>query len=268
MSLTCNNVLPGGACLMGKAFKSGPCTYCGVAGSTTADHVIARGFFPLDLRANLPKVGACQECNHKKSKLEHALTAVMPFGAQHERAKEALLAVERMLARNKSLHRLITLGFRSVLRSINGSPWVQETTVPFDGGSQEPLGEYIVKGLAHHHWGLDLGVDTYVRASFLTAEGAAAFDQFFAGNTHTVVKIDLLFSKRMSWVCPVKPSITTDANMSSQLCAIQAFITADSTAKCSTRDFSEKGLSAAGCLRSVVLRRHIEFRCLPIRSIS
>jgi hypothetical protein len=191
MSLNCNSVLPGGACLMGKAFKSGPCTYCGVAGSTTADHVIARGFFPLDLRANLPKVGACQECNHKKSKLEHALTAVMPFGAQHGRAKEALLAVERMLARNKSLHRLITLGFRSVFRSINGSPWVQETTVPFDGGSLELLGEYIVKGLAHHHWGLDLGVDTYVRASFLTAEGAAAFDQFFAGNTEGRVVNDL-----------------------------------------------------------------------------
>jgi hypothetical protein len=95
MSLTCNSVLPGGACVMGKAFKSGLCPYRGVAGSTTADHVIARGFFPLDLRANLPKVGACQECNHKKSKLEHALTAVMPFGAQHGRAKEALLPGER-----------------------------------------------------------------------------------------------------------------------------------------------------------------------------
>jgi hypothetical protein len=45
---------------MGKAFNSGFCAYCGVAGSTTADHVIARGFFPLDQKANLPKVGACQ----------------------------------------------------------------------------------------------------------------------------------------------------------------------------------------------------------------
>ena len=176
---------------MGKAFKSGPCAYCGVADSTTADHVIARGFFPQDLRANLPKVGACRECNHKKSKLEHTLTAVMPFGARHGRASEALLAVERMLARNKALHRLMALGFRSVFRSINGAPWVQETTVPFDGGSLEFLGEYIVKGLARHHWGLDLGVEMYVRASFLNAEGAAAFDRFFAGNTRVRVVSDL-----------------------------------------------------------------------------
>jgi hypothetical protein len=43
---------------MGKAFKTDLCDYCGVAGS--ADHVIASGFFPLEQRANLPKVGACQ----------------------------------------------------------------------------------------------------------------------------------------------------------------------------------------------------------------
>ncbi len=176
---------------MGKAFKKGLCAYCCAAGSTTADHVIARGFFPEDSRANLPKVGACRECNNKKSKLEHALTAVMPFGAQHGRAREALLAVERMLAKNKPLHRFMALGFRSVFRSINGSPWVPETTVPFDGSNLELLSEYIVKGLARHHWGLDLGVDTCVRAAFLNAEGAAVFDRFFAGKTRGRVVSDL-----------------------------------------------------------------------------
>lgn len=176
---------------MSKAFKSGLCAYCCVAESTTADHVIARGFFPEDSRANLPKVGACLECNNKKSKLEHTLTAVMPFGARHGRASEALMAVERMLARNKSLHRLMALGFHSVFRSVNGSPWKLETTVPLDGGNLELLGEYLVKGLARHHWGLDLGRDTCVRASFLNAEGAAIFDQFFAGNTRGRVGSDL-----------------------------------------------------------------------------
>jgi hypothetical protein len=176
---------------MSKAFKSGLCAYCCAAESTTADHVIARGFFPQDLRANLPKVGACRKCNNKKSKLEHTLTAVMPFGAQHERAREALLAVERMLTKNKLLHRFMVLGFRSVFRSFNGSPWVPETTVPFEGGNLELLSEYIVKGLARHHWGLDLGADTCVRVAFLNAEGAAVFDRFFAGKTKRRVVNDL-----------------------------------------------------------------------------
>lgn len=165
---------------MSKAFKGGLCAYCCEAEASTADHVIARGFFPEDLRGNLPKVGACQECNNRKSQLEHTLTAVMPFGARHGRATETLLAVERKLAKNQRLHRLLFTGARYAFRSINGSPWTLEMAVPFDGCSMEQLGEYIVKGLARHHWGLNVGADTLVRASFLREEGAVAFDRFFA----------------------------------------------------------------------------------------
>lgn len=166
---------------MSKAFNGGLCAYCCVAESTTADHVIARGFFPKDLRGNLPKVGACNGCNNHKSQLEHLLTAVMPFGARHGRATEALLEAERKLVQNQRLHRQLAEGTRYVLRSINGSPWMQEIMVPFDSGLMEQLAEYMVKGLARHHWGLDIGADMFVRASFLKAEGAAAFDHFFSG---------------------------------------------------------------------------------------
>lgn len=176
---------------MSKAFKSGLCAYCCAAEATTADHVIARGFFPEDLRANLPKVGACRECNSRKSRLEHTLTALMPFGARHGRASDALLAVERKLSKNQRLHRLLASGLRYMFRSINGSPWAPEMTVPFDGQDLELLGEYIVKGLARHHWDLEIGSDTFVRASFLRAEGAAAFDRFFAGQARGRVSCDL-----------------------------------------------------------------------------
>ena len=176
---------------MSKAFKKGLCAYCCVAEATTADHVIARGFFPEDARANLPKVGACKECNNKKSQLEHTLTAVMPFGARHGRAREALLAVERRLDKNQRLQRLLAVGLRYAFRSVNGSPWQAEMTVPFDGGELELLGEYIVKGLSRHHWDLNIGSDTFVRTSFLREQGAVAFDRFFAGKARGRVASDL-----------------------------------------------------------------------------
>jgi hypothetical protein len=44
--------------------------------------------------------------------------------------------------------------------------------------SVEQLGEYIVKGLARHHWGLEIGANTFVRATFLRQEGTIAFDRF------------------------------------------------------------------------------------------
>ena len=176
---------------MSKAFKGGLCAYCCAAEASTADHVIARGFFPEDLRDNLPKVGACRECNNQKSRLEHTLTALMPFGARHGRATEALLAVEGRLARNQRFHRMLASGIRYVFRSINGAPWTLEMTVPFDSRSLEQLGEYIVKGLTRHHWGLDIDADIFVRASFLRPEGSAAFDRFFAGNAKNRVTCDL-----------------------------------------------------------------------------
>ena len=176
---------------MSKAFKHGLCAYCCQAEASTADHVIARGFFPEDLRGYLPKVGACKNCNSQKSKLEHTLTSVMPFGARHGRATEALMAAERMLARNQRLHRLLAAGLRRAFRSNNESPWFPEMTVPFDSRAMEDLGEFVVKGLARHHWGLDIGPDMFVRASFLRPEGANAFDRFFAGQAKDRVACDL-----------------------------------------------------------------------------
>jgi hypothetical protein len=176
---------------MSKAFKGDLCAYCCEENASTADHVIARGFFPKDLRGNLPKVGACRECNNTKSQLEHALTAVMPFGARHGRATEAILTLERRLVKNQRLHRLLAAGARYVFRSINGSPWEPEMTVPFDSRTMEQLGEYMVKGLARYHWGLNIGADIFVCASFLRPEGAAAFDRFFAGKAGARVTCDL-----------------------------------------------------------------------------
>lgn len=176
---------------MSKAFKRGLCAYCGSAESSTADHVIARGFFPKDLRANLPKVGACKDCNHKKSVLEHTLTALMPFGATHERAKEAILEVEKKLAKNQKLHGILGSGIQYAPRSIGGGAREMMMTIPFDLHKLELLSEYIAKGLAHYHWGLDIGANAYVRASFFSKEDAAAVNSIFIENASKRVVGDL-----------------------------------------------------------------------------
>lgn len=166
---------------MGKGYKDVPCVYCHEREAGTADHVIARGFFPEDKRGDLPKVPACPECNNAKSKLEHKLTAIMPFGARHANAAKALEMAEPRLAKNKKLHGWLAAGVSYAMRSINGGTWRMEMSVPIDHGDIEKLCELMVKGLAHHHWKIALGADHFVRASFFNEAGRQRFDPFFAG---------------------------------------------------------------------------------------
>lgn len=166
---------------MGKGYKDVPCVYCQTGMATTADHVIARAFFPEGKRDGLPKVAACSNCNSVKSRLEHSLAAIMPFGAQHADANSALAKVERMLIKNAKLHRQLAEGMSSAWRSINGGPWTPEMTIPVSHRDIERLCEFIVRGLASHHWNVALGPDHSVHASFFNEAGRRLFDQFFAG---------------------------------------------------------------------------------------
>lgn len=166
---------------MGKSYKGVPCVYCQEREASTDDHVIAKGFFPKDKRGYLPKVPTCSECNNAKSKLEHVLTAIMPFGAQHGDAAKALEMAVRRLAKNNKLHGWLAAGVSYAMRSINGRPWRVEMSIPFDHRVIEKLCEVMVKGLAYHHWKITLGPDHFVRASYLNEAGRQRFDPFFAG---------------------------------------------------------------------------------------
>lgn len=173
---------------MGKGYKGVPCVYCIELEAGTADHVIAREFFPKDKRDGLPKVPACTECNNTKSKLEHALTATMPFGAQHSDSRNAIAMTEPRLAKNRKLHAKLAAGLAYSMRSTDGGPWRLEMTVPVDHRDIERLCEFIVRGLTYHHWKTVLGPDHFVRASFLKETGRKGFDSFFAGATCTKVQ--------------------------------------------------------------------------------
>ena len=90
-----------------KRYRGKRCVYCGRDGaSDTGDHVIARGFFLPSERGELPQVPACNQCNNEKSRLEHHLTTVLPFGARHAAASRTLNElVPGRLEHNERVHR-------------------------------------------------------------------------------------------------------------------------------------------------------------------
>ncbi|MEW6358636.1 MAG: HNH endonuclease [Planctomycetota bacterium] len=163
---------------MSKKYKDRTCVYCANCPSSTADHVVAREFFPPSLRNGLPKVPACQVCQTKKSELEGYLTAVLPFGSNHEAAKELLTTkVARRLDRNLKLRRQLRDGQENV--------WVQEKSglvlpsmsLPFDGEKFVDLCEYIVRGLVWHEWAVVVPHDYAVGVLTVSDQGLAIFSK-------------------------------------------------------------------------------------------
>lgn len=161
---------------MSKRYKGKTCTYCTVAGaSTTGDHVFAREFFPIDKRENLPQVPACERCNNEKAKLEHYLTAVMPFGARHADAHQVLNGmVEPRLARNLKLQKSLSAG-RETVWERRGGLLAPAMRLPFQADKLEALAMLWARGLAQHHFRVVIPADHNVVASMVTGEGDAQF---------------------------------------------------------------------------------------------
>lgn len=155
---------------MSKRYKGKNCTYCGGEGiADTADHVIARELLPVHHRSNLPKVPACLPCNQAKAKLEHYLSAVLPFGGRHA-ASPAILAAEvpRRLARNARLHRELASGTQEGWASEQGV--MRPTmTIPIDGTKLDALLVYLCRGLAFHHFGVCIPQSYFIGAGALAA---------------------------------------------------------------------------------------------------
>jgi len=172
---------------MSKKYVGKECVYCGGL-SETGDHVIAREFFPVKFRDNLPQVPACQLCNGKKSELEHYLTAVLPAAANHagERAPLTTMAINR-LDRNQRLRRELAGGLSFRWTSRNGGPWVPKFELPFEGHQLTALFSMIVRGLAAHHWDLLFRDKHYLAASFLNEVASQGFEDLMVQeNTRTV----------------------------------------------------------------------------------
>lgn len=169
---------------MSKKFKGETCVYCGSAASEVGDHVVARQFFSAEQRrVGLPKVPACTGCNTAKSSLENYFMAFLPFGSNHESAREAVqLDVRRRLERNKSLSRELFQGQTIAWLPDEAGLFLQTIQLPVQEQKVSRLFELIAKGLLWHHWHTILDPVHEVTAMLLTDYGVDAFrEKFFAG---------------------------------------------------------------------------------------
>lgn len=177
--------------MSGKRFKGKLCVYCVKRPSVTGDHVFAREFFTLGSRDRLPQVPTCDPCNNDKSKLEHYLTALLPFGGRHTEAQANLIQqVPSRLAKNLRLVR--------ELKAARGHSWHfeqglyrQAMTLPLDPEKTLLLFEFIGRGLAWFHWQVYLQPEQTSRALFLSKTGTKYLNGIFAMNAAARVDEDL-----------------------------------------------------------------------------
>lgn len=163
---------------MSKKFKGQRCAYCSKREAVTGDHVFAREFFLPSARANLPQAPICAECNNEKSKLEHYLTAVLPFGGRHADASENLASmVPKRLGKNARLHRHL-MGGQQIVSVSDGEGKSEETiAIPFDGAKLEQLFSMIARGLIWYHWHVYLEDGYEVQTHTVTAYGLEQYQE-------------------------------------------------------------------------------------------
>ncbi len=164
---------------MSKKYKGKPCVYCQERPSIKqGDHVFARKLFLESERGNLIKVPSCKECNDDKSKIEHYLISVLPFGGMHSGAKENLSSlVPPRLDKNLKLKRELKSGMKYVWsKEENGTP-KKNLTIPFDGERYVGLFKYLVKALSWHHWRVYIETESIVFTTALSKYGKKMFHQ-------------------------------------------------------------------------------------------
>lgn len=172
-------------------FRGSLCVYCRARPATTCDHIFSRQLFLERNRGNLPQVPACQKCNNEKSKLEHYLTAVLPFGGRHPDAHETLVdLVPRRLAKNLRLHRELHAGRSHIWRMENGV--LQPTmTIPVEPEKIEELFTLTARALVWFHFRQYLKDGHESAALQLTGFGSAFFERLFSMNAANRVFNDL-----------------------------------------------------------------------------
>lgn len=121
--------------------------------ATTADHVFPRELFQKEQRDMLPKVPSCDKCNNEKSRLEHYLLSVLPFGATHQNAHKALsIDVKKRLENNRRLRGELRKGFGYMQVPAEGDVLERRLTVELDSDILHEFIGFIGRGLIWHHW--------------------------------------------------------------------------------------------------------------------
>ncbi len=141
---------------MSKKFKGKQCVYCESGQSTkSGDHIFPRKLFIERRRDNLPKVPCCKKCNDKKSRLEHYLLTILPFGARHADALENLTSqVPGRLDQNISLHKKLYQDQGIEYISNGGKLLLPNRSIPIDVNKLIELFNYIARALANIHFNI------------------------------------------------------------------------------------------------------------------
>lgn len=178
---------------MPKGLTGKPCVYCETGLSTAqGDHVFPRTLFLESRRDDLPKVPACKKCNDEKSRLEHYLATVLPFGGRHEDATTNLEDhVPGRLAGNQRLHREFSDGRKTI--EIEGPDGILTgaTALPFEPEKLLRFTEFAVRGLLWSHWKVKLGPGFGVRVIFPTNAAAGMLLQTISKSARQHVSVDL-----------------------------------------------------------------------------
>ncbi|MCG7932139.1 MAG: hypothetical protein N0E44_19075 [Candidatus Thiodiazotropha lotti] len=169
---------------MSKKYKGKVCVYCANRLATTADHVIARQFFDIKRRSGLPKVPSCAECNNTKSKLEHYLISVLPFGSNHDSAQEMMgSTVERRLSKNIKLKKHLQLQKTKKWAMSERGLYTHNLHIPINNKAIIRLFEYIAQGLLYTHYNVILGPEYFMNALTITDVGYYKYYDQFVGDS-------------------------------------------------------------------------------------
>ena len=163
-----------------KKYRDKLCVYCRDRNSTTADHVFPREFFQIEERDSLPKVPSCEECNNKKSQIEHYLTAVLPFGATHKNANKALsIDTAKRLSKNKKLHDSLKEMFTHKLINDSEDGVRNAMIIPINPDKIHDFCAYVGLGLLWHHWKIYLPENFSYRVFTPSGHGMKYIDSLF-----------------------------------------------------------------------------------------
>jgi hypothetical protein len=144
-----------------RKFEGEACAYCG-GPYDDDEHVVARGFFVVKDRGDLPQVPACRRCNREKGAIEFELMHELGFGGAHPAAEENLTAfVAKRLAKNARAMRRLRKGWSKSLVMQNGIIRSVRTT-SLQAELLPNLFAFIARGLAWHHWGTRILPDRWV----------------------------------------------------------------------------------------------------------
>jgi hypothetical protein len=137
-----------------KKYIGKACAYCGGKGiSRTGDHVLAREFFLVSDRDNLPIVPACRRCNTEKSALENYALTVLPIGSRHCDVKAySEKNIGRRLNKNAKLREQLTLEHSGLWEEQQSGLVLPVMSVSIDPDKIGALFGMIVKGLFYFHW--------------------------------------------------------------------------------------------------------------------